>query len=347
MNDIISKIKGMFDDSFIVLSILESPKNYIVSIADKNTSLDSVIDIKYAVDKKTFEMSEFSDFKNYEEYAEAYKNPLYKYDENLIKHNMFLESNTDKDELYHYGRKGMKWYQNIFTSGKERKARKRRLKNLEKARQAKTDKKSLEDEKKKAMETGSASDVLKFKGKYTPAEMQYITTRLNWERSMKDLQSKEISSGKSKADSVMEKVGKATNYANTGIKAYNTFANIYNAFNKKEVSLPKIDTDIVNGNRQLRKQEKQAAESKAKQEKADARKKAIETADYKDIYKNLGKLSIEDLKIASQRSSYESIIKNNWGKDYAKSIEKEPSSNNPVSAGKDYVLNTLGIDDKK
>lgn len=311
------------------------------------------------------------------------------------------------DELYHYGRKGMKWYQNIFTSGKERKARKRRLKNLEKARQAKTDKKNLEDEKKKAIESGSAKDVMKFQGKYTPAEMQYITTRLNWERSMKDLQSKEISSGKNKADSVMEKVGKATNYANTGIKAYNTFANIYNAFNKKEVSLPKIDTDIVNGNRQLRKQEKQAAESKAKQEKADARKKAIETADYKDIYKNLGKLSVEDLKIASQRSSYESTIKKNWEDSYIKSVQREHSSgkydlttknlaetsskindqyssiidygkkyadekfsknvtkvnktedgnyefsnitfssNNPVSTGKDYVLNTLGIDDKK
>lgn len=320
---------------------------------------------------------------------------------------MFSESNTDEDELYHYGRKGMKWYQNIFTSGKERKARKRRLKNLEKARQAKTDKKILEDEKKKAIESGSAKDVMKFQGKYTPAEMQYITTRLNWERSMKDLQSKEISSGKNAADKVFEKVGKVTDYANTGIKAWNTFANVYNAFTSKDVSLPKIDTNIANGNRDYRKQEKQAAKDKAKKEKQEARKRAIETADYKDIYKNLGKLSVEDLKIASQRSTFESTIKNNWGKDYVKSIEKEYSSNkydlpnknlaktsiksnnqynsvidygkkyadekfsknmtkvnktedgnyefsnitfssnNPVSVGKDYVLNTLGIDDKK
>ena len=32
-------------------------------------------------------------------------------------------SYTYTDELYHYGRKGMKWYQNIFTKGKNRKGR--------------------------------------------------------------------------------------------------------------------------------------------------------------------------------------------------------------------------------
>ena len=304
------------------------------------------------------------------------------------------------DELYHYGRKGMKWYQNIFTSGKERKARKRRLKNLEKARQAKVEKKLLEKKKKKVMETGSASDVMKFQGKYTPAEMNYITSRLNFEQRVKSIQLEEISSGKNKIDKLID-------YSNTGIKAWNTFANVYNAFTSKDVALPKIDTNITSGNRESRKQEKQAVKDKAKKDNQEARKREIETADYKDIYKNLGKLSLDDLKIASQRSSYESTIKKNWEDSYIKSVQREHSSgkydlttknlaktsskindqyssiidygkkyadekfsknvtkvnktedgnyefsnitfssNNPVSVGKDYVLNTLKIDDKK
>lgn len=242
------------------------------------------------------------------------------------------------DELYHYGRKGMKWYQNIFTSGKERKARKRRLKNLEKARQARTDKKVLEDEKKKAMETGSASDVLKFKGKYTAAEMQYISTRLNWERNMKDLQSKEISYGKSKADSVMDKVGKITDNVNTGAKAYNTFANIYNAFSKKEVPLPKIDTNITSGNKQERMGIIEKVKNKTEKK---AREKELENTSASDALKNWNKYSTDDR---------QSLVKNLNMKKTIQSLAKDETpisnvSSNDVNSGKEAVDNIL--DDKK
>ena len=33
------------------------------------------------------------------------------------------------DELMHYGRKGMKWYQNIYTKHKQRKVKKKLKKN--------------------------------------------------------------------------------------------------------------------------------------------------------------------------------------------------------------------------
>lgn len=44
------------------------------------------------------------------------------------------------NELYHYGRKGMKWGQHIFADMKARKTVRQRKKNLEKARVAKVDK---------------------------------------------------------------------------------------------------------------------------------------------------------------------------------------------------------------
>lgn len=120
MNETVKKIIKMFD-KHLVLSILESPNNYIVSICDKDADLDSVTDSIYAVDKKTAKVSEFSYFSKPEEYKEALKNVLYKYDENA----------ASEDELAHWGIVGMKWgvrrYQNkdgsLTSAGKKRRAR--------------------------------------------------------------------------------------------------------------------------------------------------------------------------------------------------------------------------------
>ena len=46
-----------------------------------------------------------------------------------------------ENELYHYGRKGMKWYQNIFTKGKQAAAARKKRK---------AEKEKLSEEKKKA-----------------------------------------------------------------------------------------------------------------------------------------------------------------------------------------------------
>lgn len=51
-----------------------------------------------------------------------------------------MENYEHEDELYHYGRKGMKWGQNIFGAIKTYKTNRVRRKNLEKARQAKIEK---------------------------------------------------------------------------------------------------------------------------------------------------------------------------------------------------------------
>lgn len=265
--------------------------------------------------------------------------------ENEIIHDAFSDIDDGTDELCHYGRKGMKWYQNVFTSGRERSVKRKRAKNLKKARKAKAKKveeakkaaeeqANLEAEKRKAIETGSASDVMKFKGKYTAAEMQYISTRLNWERNMSDLQAKEVASGKAKADDIMSRVGKMTDHVNTGAKAWNTFANVYNAFSNKEVPLPKIDTNITSGNKQERMSIKDKIKDKAEKK---AREKEIKNTSATDALKNWDKYSTEER---------QSLVKNLNMKKTIQSIAKDENSVSQISTvdidtGKEAVNSIL------
>lgn len=178
-------------------------------------------------------------------------------------------------EIYHHGTKGQRWgnrlYQNkdgsLTPLGRIRyaKQQKTRRKNLEKARLAKSakakaeaDKKKAEEDektakekfeaaKKKAIESGSASDVIKFKGKLTTSEMQTALNRINLEKQLSDLSAKERKSAVDKIAKVMDKVGTIRNATEKGIDAYNTAAKIFNSFNKDK-KLPKIQDKDKNKN---------------------------------------------------------------------------------------------------
>lgn len=175
----------------------------------------------------------------------------------------------DNNQLYHWGIKGMKWgirrYQNkdgsLTAKGRQRYAK---LEDeLNKLKPSNDEQESYETRKQRAVKSGSATEVLRYKGDLTQQEMQSAATRIRWEQEMKQISDKELAPGKSKVDKVMDAFGKVTDYAITGAKAYNMFANVYNAFGKGAVRLPKIDTDVIKGNREARKQEQakqQAAE---------------------------------------------------------------------------------------
>lgn len=247
--------------------------------------------------------------------------------ENEIIHDAFSDIDDGTDELCHYGRKGMKWYQNIFTSGRSsgskkrskalKKARKAKAKKAEETKKAATEKQKEEDEKRRVIETGTAKEVLKYEGKLTQAEMQYVANRLNWKNNVKNLEAQEMTKGQAIARKIMNKTNDVTDLVNTGAKAWNTFANVYNAFTDNDVSMPKIDTNITSGNREHRKSEKESVVNKAKNAKAAAekaaREKFIDTASRETIIKNFGNMSAEELKRASQRSTFESTIEKNWG----------------------------------
>lgn len=79
MSEAVKKIFKLFKDQRI-LSILESRDNYVVTVCDKDDPVESTIGSTFAVNKKTFKLSEFSYFINTVEYVEACNNVLYKFD---------------------------------------------------------------------------------------------------------------------------------------------------------------------------------------------------------------------------------------------------------------------------
>ena len=236
-------------------------------------------------------------------------------------------NNTTQEysELYHHGILGMKWgvrrFQNkdgsLTTAGKKRydsdgdessgetKKKKFSLKKSgskedikkttskeDESEQKKTpskeeDTEAYEAAKQKALKSGSATEILKFKGDLTQQEMQSAISRIRWEQDMQSLSAKEVAAGKSKADELFDKMDKATKYAETGIKTWNTVANVYNALNTDGTTLPKISTNIANDNKQERKAEKkekakaEEAKKKREQQEAEGEAKRKERADKK------------------------------------------------------------------
>ena len=132
-----------------------------------------------------------------------------------------------------------------------------------------------EEAKQKAIMSGSASEVLKFQGELTGPEMQFIQNRINWEANMKKAAKDEETT---KAKEFFEKLDTATSYAETGIKAWNTVANVVNAWNGEKV-MPKVSTNIQNDNKQQvinRKRQLQA--QKARDEAQRQQQQAYEQA---------------------------------------------------------------------
>lgn len=84
-------------------------------------------------------------------------------------------------ELYHYGRKGMKWGQNIFAKAKARKVSKQRAENLKKARAAKAEKQKEAEERAKKVAAGKISAK-----KMTDKELQDRINRLELEKKYND-----------------------------------------------------------------------------------------------------------------------------------------------------------------
>ena len=180
----------------------------------------------------------------------------------------------ENNELYHFGTKGMKWgfrrYQNedgslteegrrhygyslkrsinnIREARHKKKLAKKRAKALEAARKARAEKRAHEAAKKKAVETGTAEEVLKYKNELTTKEKQDIYNRLQADENLARIAENESrrraeeaarNSKWNKTKNVIDKVGQAADMVNKTANFYNSTAKVINAFS--DTKLPMI-----------------------------------------------------------------------------------------------------------
>lgn len=211
------------------------------------------------------------------------------------------------NNLTHHGIKGMKWGVRRFQSadgslteagkkrygegpgdkrfgkkiGKKHQQGESGKKTNKKAKGEEDNKMSYDEQKQKAIKSGSAKEVLKFKGDLTQQEMTTALNRIKWEKEMQSISDKEISEGRAKTEKFFKNVETATDYTIKAAKAYNAVAVVANAFmGTKHKSLPTIELDNRNkSNKEQRKQE----EKQQKKAKEEADKKAAEQKAEKDI----------------------------------------------------------------
>lgn len=208
-------------------------------------------------------------------------------------------------ELTHHGILGMKWgrrrYQN--KDGSLTEAGKKRYGGDEDQ-----PKESYEEGKARAVKSGSAKEVLRYKGDLTQQEMQFAISRIKWEKEMKGIEASETVTGKDRVDKFFEGVKTATGYAGKAIQAYNTVANIVNAFSDRDVDLPKISTNLSNDNKDFRKaQEKAKKEAMKEAEAYDKAKEKQQTKEEKKAQKEVDELKKEAEKKAEKEEKTERV----------------------------------------
>lgn len=122
--------------------------------------------------------------------------------------------------------------QRIKSSLKSKAERKKELKRIEKEVKRMTPderEKAYQEAKQRAINSGTASDVLKFQGDLTNQELEIAKKRLTFESDLRAMSAKEKATYIRQLESITSKVKATTDAANVGISAYNTLASIYNA----------------------------------------------------------------------------------------------------------------------
>lgn len=107
---------------------------------------------------------------------------------------------TNDDELYHYGRLGMKWYQHIYTSAKEYRAARKRKKKA-----------AREERKQRRKELRQINKLLKLNPKKMSSDqIKELTNRLQLEKTLKDTKNSTRHSGRNWVIKRLDRIGANT-----------------------------------------------------------------------------------------------------------------------------------------
>lgn len=228
------------------------------------------------------------------------------------------------DYLAHHGIKNQKWGQRRFQNydgsltsegrrrygiGESNQSRRER-KQVEKAKakaakerakatsKKKAEAQKLQDQKQKRMEylRDHPEKIYKYRKELTQDDVTEIMQKVKFDRSLQDIRKEEISRGMRKIDQIRQNTDTALKWYQTGKNAYNTIAEIHNAF---------IDMGYnKNGKRMLKFGEK--SDSALKELEA-----LLRSPDgVEKIYQNKDKYSTDDLNKAFKRRQIETLLKN-------------------------------------
>lgn len=129
------------------------------------------------------------------------------------------------------------WRKSLSSMVKDHKKKKQRKKALEKAqavRKAKAEEKRKEEEfakkKQEILRSGDPKEILKYRKQLTDVEIQSAKNRIANETELKRWAKASEKTGMDKINNLMKTVGTVTDWAETGMKAYDKTAEIYNTF---------------------------------------------------------------------------------------------------------------------
>lgn len=90
-------------------------------------------------------------------------------------------------------------------------------------------KQRLEADKERVLRSGTAAEVLQYKGMLTNKELQDAYTRIDWEKKLSSVAASEIQTNMQKMDKAMSNLKTINNWGSTLTDSYNLMAAVYNA----------------------------------------------------------------------------------------------------------------------
>lgn len=105
-----------------------------------------------------------------------------------------------------------------------------------------------EQAKQKAVRSGNITEAVNNIDHFTDSELKQLKERFKLDQEVKSLAAESINTGEKVVDATMNKIGKVTKWAETGMKAYDTAAKLHNAFSKNGKKWTLINSGNKNNN---------------------------------------------------------------------------------------------------